>query len=86
MWAEREWSDVRPGDYVQSLDGRIWYVTERNALGEVMLADQALHGVVNAGKQSGKVWVWDAAMEAAVTTIAGHLGGQVLADTTRRKA
>ena len=84
MWAEREWSDIRPGDYVQGADGRTYQVAQRDALGEIELRDNH-QGVIKIGRQAGKVWVWDAAMESAVTTIANHLGGTVVADTTVRK-
>jgi hypothetical protein len=75
---------MRPGDFVESPTGQRFQFAARNTLGEITLQDQAGERY-QIGKQSGPVWAWDGAMEAGVSVIMNHLGGRIVADTTRRK-
>lgn len=60
---ERQWSDIRPGDYVLDKAGKTWQVEKRGMLGEIHLIDQA--GVrVDIGRKSGPVGYWDTSMDA----------------------
>ena len=84
MWASRDWTDVRPGDYVQEPTGVIYHFQGRDALGNVTLTTRDGRPV-NIGRPGGAVWVWDGPMEQAVQTIIEHLGGRIIADSTVRR-
>ena len=85
-WAKRDWTDVRPGDYIQDGHGRPWLVKLRGTLGEVRLeGPDNVQAIVQKAEASGPVWIWDAAMETGVGVLARHLGARVVGDTAERK-
>lgn len=60
---DRQWSDVRPGDFVTDLNGKTWKVEKRGILGEIHLVDEA--GLqVDIGRKSGPVRLWDLSHDA----------------------
>jgi hypothetical protein len=59
----RQWSDIRPGDFVQDEAGKTWKVEKRGILGEIHLIDQESVRV-ELGRMSGPVAFWDLSPEA----------------------
>lgn len=81
MVIERDWTWVRPGDFVYDQNGQAWQFVGRDGLGSVTLA-----GVdgrqVSIGKQSGPVKVWDPRPESPqVEAFAATLGARILHDS-----
>lgn len=82
----RQWSDMRPGDFVYDLQGKPHMLVTRNPLGEIILRNP--NGAeVNIGRQSGVVHWWDPSPEAE--TIEGFrqmMGATIIRDSRRSDA
>lgn len=80
MIVEREWSDVRPGDWVYDAAGTPWLMKLRDQLGNVRLERQDGTQQILA-RPSGRTRIWDGSPEAeALEGFRAVLGGTVLLD------
>lgn len=59
----RQWSDIRPGDFVSDKAGKTWQVEKRGILGEIHLIDGDGRRV-DIGRRSGPVGFWDQSPDA----------------------
>lgn len=58
MWIERDWTSVRPNDFVMAKDGTTWKVIDRLIMGQVvLLGSEGQQTAIE--KPSGPVWWWD---------------------------
>ena len=80
-WVTREWSSIRPGDFVRDPAGAPWQVQSRGVLGDITVAGPASGTTANIGKQSGPVTMWDGSPEAlALEDFRAALGAKILYD------
>lgn len=79
-FVRRQWSDMRPGDFVRDTTGRVWRLFERTALGDVTLENEA-HKMITLPRQSGPVEWWDGDPNAdGVEAFREATGGRIIFD------
>lgn len=79
-FVERDWTQVRPGDYVQDKQGNNWRVDGRTTFGEVIVSSPTTVQT-NIGRQSGPVRWWDSSPFAEdVEAFRQALGATVIFD------
>ena len=80
-WVQREWSSIRPGDFVLDPQGTAFRIHKRDILGDIWVEPNDGSRPFPIGKQSGSVTVWDGSLEAEnLEAFCATLGAKVIYD------